>query len=166
MVGGFDGRYFLFVEDVEFCWRVLLAGFEVSIAPDSEALHEGGGSTAGGYNPVGTRYQTSELRVSLRERNTMPLMIACAPWWWLPAEIPFLVGRSFVIAIGALAVGRPSLAKKLLNGLAWNIRQLPASLRRRHSLRWSRAGARNARTRFISGPLLLRTFRAHGIPEM
>jgi N-acetylglucosaminyl-diphospho-decaprenol L-rhamnosyltransferase len=165
-VGGFDDRYFLFVEDVEFCWRALLAGFDVSVTSNAEAIHEGGGSIEGGYNPVGTRYRTSELRVSLRERNTMALMIACAPWWWLPVVIPFLVGRSFAIATGAIAMGRPSLAKALLTGFGWNLKQLPASFRRRHSLRWSRGGSRIARARFISGPLLLRTIRAHGIPEI
>jgi N-acetylglucosaminyl-diphospho-decaprenol L-rhamnosyltransferase len=165
-VGGFDERYFLFVEDVEFCWRALLAGFEVSVTSDAEAIHEGGGSIEGGYNPVGTRYRTSELRVSLRERNTMALMIACAPWWWLPAVIPFLIGRSGAIAAGAVAMGRPSLAKALLTGLGWNMKQLPMSVRRRHSLRWSREGSRIARARIISGPLMLRTIRAHGIPEI
>ena len=94
-VSGFDERYFLFVEDVEFCWRALLAGFDVSIAPNAEATHEGGGSNPGGYPRKGSKYRTSEMRVSLRERNNIALMIVCAPWWWLSAIIPLLLGKHF-----------------------------------------------------------------------
>lgn len=164
-VGGFDERYFLFVEDVEFCWRVLLAGFDVSIAPDAHATHEGGGSAEGGYLKVGSRYRTTDLRVALRERNNIALMIACAPWWWLPVVIPLLVGHSLVVAGGAMALGRPSLALSLVKGMGWNFSQLGASVRRRRSLPRSRLGCRRARVRFTSGPLLLRAIRGHGLPE-
>lgn len=165
-VGGFDDRYFLFVEDVEFCWRALLAGFEVSVASEAEAIHEGGGSAEGGYLKVGSRYQTSELRVSLRERNDIALMIACAPWWWLPFIIPLLIGHSLAVATGAMSIGRPYLARDLVIGIGWNIKQLHGSLERRCSLPRSQTGCRNARSRFAFGPLLIRTIRAYGLPDI
>ena len=165
-VGGFDDRYFLFVEDVEFCWRALLAGFEVSVATNAEAIHEGGGSAAGGYLRAGSRYRTSDMRVSLRERNDVALMIACAPWWWLPFTMPVLLGHCLAVAAGALAMRRPRLALSIVEGIGWNLRQLPASVRRRHSLKRSPDGCRKARARLISGPLLVRTIRKHGLPDI
>jgi len=165
-VGGFDGRYFLFVEDVEFCWRVLLAGFEVAVAGDAQADHEGGGSVAGGYLRPGARYRTSELRVALRERNTMALMISCAPRWWLPVVLPVLVGRCAAEAAGAVVLGRPSLAWSIVRGVGWNVRELPTSIRRRRSLTRSSRSCRTARSRLTSGPLLVQTIRTHGLPRI
>jgi GT2 family glycosyltransferase len=166
LIDGFDDRYFLFVEDVEFCWRALLAGFEVSIAFDAEANHVGGGSAAGGYLREGYRYHTSVMRVSLRERNVLALMIACAPWWWLPLLVPVLVGHSLAVAAGAVVLRRPSLALSLLQGVGWNLRELPASVRRRRSLTRSPQDCRMARSRLTSGSLLIRTMRVHGVPEI
>ncbi len=165
-VGGFDDRYFLFVEDVEFCWRALLAGFEVSVASDAEANHKGGASAAGGYLSPSAPYRTSDMRVSLRERNDVALMIACAPWWWLPVIVPLLLVHCLAVAAGALALRRPGLAMSLLQGIGWNLRELPTSLRRRRSLKRSPHGCRNPHARLTSGPLLVRTIRVHGLPDI
>jgi GT2 family glycosyltransferase len=165
-VNGFDGRYFLFVEDVEFCWRALLAGFEVAVAADAQADHEGGGSVAGGYLRRGARYRTTESRVALRERNTMALMISCAPRWWLPVVLPFLAGRCAAEAAGAVMLGRPSLAWSIVRGVGWNVHYLPTSIGRRRSLSRSTRTCRSARSRLTSGPLLARTIRTHGLPSI
>jgi N-acetylglucosaminyl-diphospho-decaprenol L-rhamnosyltransferase len=165
-VGGFDDRYFLFVEDVEFCWRALLAGFDVSVAFNAEANHEGGGSAEGGYLRPGARYRTSDMRISLRERNDIALMIACAPWWWLPFTMPLLIGHCLAVAAGALATRRPRLALSIVEGIGWNFRELPASIHRRHSLKRSPDGCRKARARLTSGSLLVRTIREHGLPDI
>ncbi len=162
-VGGFDPRYFLFCEDVEFCWRALLAGFEVKVTPNALAVLMGGGSTEGGYVREGTPYYTTGLRISLRERNTIALFISCAPWWWLPLVIPFLLLRASVLAIGALFLARPSLAKALIGGIGWNVKEYKASVRRRKSLNATRDGDRKARLRFVSGPLMIRTVLDHGM---
>jgi len=164
-VGGFDSRYFLFVEDVEFCWRVLLCGFEVSVAMNAEALHEGGGSAKGGYLRHGAPFETTDLRVALRERNEVAMMISCAPAWWLPIVIPIQLLHVVLVSVGALALRRPTLSKDLLLGIVWNARQVRSSLSRRRSLERTSAGSRNARSRIVSGTLLLKTIRSHGLPK-
>lgn len=44
-VGGFDGSYFCFFEDVDLGFRLRLAGWRVAQAPDAVVAHVGGGST-------------------------------------------------------------------------------------------------------------------------
>ena len=46
-LGGLDERFFLYYEDIDFCLRARAAGWEVRMAPDAHALHEGSKSTRG-----------------------------------------------------------------------------------------------------------------------
>ncbi len=46
-VGGFDPAYFMFVEDVDLCFRLKEAGWRVRFAPVAEVVHAIGGSVSG-----------------------------------------------------------------------------------------------------------------------
>lgn len=46
-VGGFDPAYFMFVEDVDLCWRLGEAGWRVVFAPVAEVVHAVGASVGG-----------------------------------------------------------------------------------------------------------------------
>jgi N-acetylglucosaminyl-diphospho-decaprenol L-rhamnosyltransferase len=45
-VGGFDEAYFMYVEDVDLCWRLHRAGWAVLYEPSSRVVHEQGRSTS------------------------------------------------------------------------------------------------------------------------
>lgn len=45
-LGGFDERYYMYLEDVDLCWRLREAGFLVSYEPAAKATHLGGLSAA------------------------------------------------------------------------------------------------------------------------
>jgi N-acetylglucosaminyl-diphospho-decaprenol L-rhamnosyltransferase len=44
-VGGFDQAYFMYVEDVDLCWRLARAGWKVGYDPNARVVHTGGVST-------------------------------------------------------------------------------------------------------------------------
>ena len=46
-VGLFDERYFLYVEDLDWCWRFRRAGWEVVLVPGPRVLHHRGASVLG-----------------------------------------------------------------------------------------------------------------------
>jgi N-acetylglucosaminyl-diphospho-decaprenol L-rhamnosyltransferase len=46
-VGGWDERYFMYVEDVDLCWRLRRLGWRVAYEPGGEAVHVQGASTGG-----------------------------------------------------------------------------------------------------------------------
>lgn len=53
--GGFEEAFFAYLEDVEFCLRAQLAGFQARYIPEAVAQHEGSASTVGqAFLPVGT----------------------------------------------------------------------------------------------------------------
>ena len=45
-VGGFDEGYFMYVEDLDLCWRLKRAGWRVRYVPTAEVVHTGGVSAA------------------------------------------------------------------------------------------------------------------------
>lgn len=44
-VGGFDEGFFMYSEEVDLCWRLRDAGWEVRYTPEAEVVHVGGAST-------------------------------------------------------------------------------------------------------------------------
>ncbi len=44
-VGGFDERYFMYVEDLDLCWRLHRAGWSVRFVPTARVVHAQGSST-------------------------------------------------------------------------------------------------------------------------
>ncbi len=44
-VGGFDDGYFMYMEDVDLCWRLRRAGWRIGYEPAAGVVHEIGGST-------------------------------------------------------------------------------------------------------------------------
>lgn len=44
LFGGFDGRFFAHMEEIDLCWRVQLSGFKVTVVPQSIVWHLGGGT--------------------------------------------------------------------------------------------------------------------------
>ncbi len=64
-LGGFDARYFAYLEDVDLCWRAWLAGYEVHYAPEAVAFHRYGQSGGGRASP---------FRIKWMERNRLANM--------------------------------------------------------------------------------------------
>ena len=127
---GFAAPFFMFCEDLDFCWRALLQGYEVATVIEARAIHRGGGSTPGGYVARG-RIEVTAFRIALRERNTLATILTCAPAAWLAIVLPIRLVRILVIAAVATIVGRPDLARELFHGVIWFIRRLPEYSRRR-----------------------------------
>ena len=48
-VGGFDERFFMYVEDLDWCWRARQRGWEVRIEPDAVVRHVGNASGESAY---------------------------------------------------------------------------------------------------------------------
>lgn len=74
-VGGFDERFFLYMEDVDFCDRVGRAGWLNVYVPDSEILHDKGHST--GREPArNLRAHHDSTYIYLADRHS--------GWWQAP----------------------------------------------------------------------------------
>jgi N-acetylglucosaminyl-diphospho-decaprenol L-rhamnosyltransferase len=61
-VGGFDERFFMFNEEVDLCYRVRAAGWNVVFWPGAEFVHVGGASTATSWPQMYREQLRSHLR--------------------------------------------------------------------------------------------------------
>jgi len=145
-ISGFDSRYFLFQEDVEFCWQALRRGFAVEVVMTAGLIHIGGAAAAGGYRRIG-RIETSSGRILLRERNGWAVLIACAPIRSMPGLLILSLLRTVMFAGVLIFYRKPGDAWRLAGGLWWNIvhlrgtlsrRQLPGTTLAAQRVAWSR----------------------------
>ena len=78
-IGGFDDSYFLYVEEVDFCWRLHRAGWEVLYEPRATVTHTGAVSTsAHPYRAFVTHHRSLWLFIrrttSGADRLTLPIV--------------------------------------------------------------------------------------------
>ncbi len=78
-VGGFDEGYFMYVEDVDLCWRLHRAGYDVRYEPTAQVFHEQGLSTSRRPYRMLFEHHRSLLRYASRsttgpERLLLPLV--------------------------------------------------------------------------------------------
>jgi N-acetylglucosaminyl-diphospho-decaprenol L-rhamnosyltransferase len=88
-VGGWDERYFMYVEDVDLCWRLGRAGWRVVYEPSGVVDHLVGGSTASTPYRMIAEHHRSLLRFATR-RFTGPRRLL------VPAAAAFLGLRTLL----------------------------------------------------------------------
>jgi len=129
--GVFDERFFIFEEEIDLCWRYQLAGFRVAVAADAIVFHTAGTNYAGGAVPDSHRYETSERRIYLRERNAMNALLKNYSTGSLlkvgPAYVAFLFGETII----AFLLLRFRWGWQYIRAIAWNLVNLRETMKRR-----------------------------------
>lgn len=77
-LGGLDERFFMYVEDLEWCWRARKHGWEVRFEPGAVVRHVGNVSGEQGY---GSRRTAVHVRNALRFYRREHGPMAAGAWW-------------------------------------------------------------------------------------
>jgi GT2 family glycosyltransferase len=74
-VGGFDERFFMYYEEIDFCYRIKKAGYRIVFFPDVSIIHLGGKST--GQIPFRKKFMAirSLLRFFGKHRNKLEVTV-------------------------------------------------------------------------------------------
>jgi N-acetylglucosaminyl-diphospho-decaprenol L-rhamnosyltransferase len=110
-VGGFDERYFMYVEDVDLCWRWRQGGWRVGVARDAAVTHRIGGSTESVPYRMIVEHHRSLWRFAVRTRRG-PARLA------LPLVAVGLVVRAALAAVLRTVRRRPPAAMHGATGRA------------------------------------------------
>ena len=97
-VGGFDGRYFFGVEELDYAWKVTRAGYGVWVHPDPAMIHHHSGSTGGKRRgtlillsvTLGFLYFMQANRPTSLTWLRLPLLVIFTTKWF----VCFLLGRT------------------------------------------------------------------------
>lgn len=135
-VGGMDPDFFLFTDDTDLSWRMRLRGWKLAATPKVLVRHVGGATAE--YGGKNGRYETSEMRLYLRERNCWYMAIKCYAWWMLA---PYAVVNTFSMLVESAVLwllGKRGLAPINLHALRDVARNLPMLLRKRAAVQRGR----------------------------
>lgn len=75
-IGAFDEEYFMYSEEMDFCYRARQAGWQVHYAPAARVVHEGGGSSRQNSLRMFVEMRRSLLR--FHRKHYGPLRAECA----------------------------------------------------------------------------------------
>ncbi len=84
-LGGFDPTFFMYVEDVDWCWRARIAGHEVYYVPTATVVHDWHGDMAAANRPeqpvnAAAAAELEGRRRSMIERNRLQAVIKNYEW--------------------------------------------------------------------------------------
>ena len=129
-VGRFDRRYHLFRDDLDLCWRLWIAGWDVEVQPAAVGYHV---RAASNFRRLG---QTAFLGARyFAERNTLATLLKNYSASRLLIVLPvfFVVGMAKLV--GFVATRRVGDAWQTLRAWIWNAIHLRSTLRERRFVR-------------------------------
>lgn len=95
-IGAFDDDYFMFCEDVDWCWRAWKAGFKVVYFPEATITHAIGRSTDKAPNRMIGRFHRSMLRFYTKNM-LREVFLPLRPFAWVGAALAILARASIFI---------------------------------------------------------------------
>ena len=163
-LGGFDPKYFIFIDDVDLCWRGLLAGYKVVPVPSAIIYHMAGGTIHGGWLK-GSKYETSIWRRYLTERNIFRTICKNYGFLTLLLILPaYFVLISLEIAL-LLLFGEIKAIKVYPRAILWNIKNARDTLQWRRKVQQLRKlSDREIMKKMVLTSSKLNVFRMIGVP--
>lgn len=109
--GGFDGRFFLYVEDADLSWRLRLRGYRVGFAPEAKVAHYYSGS-------AGSKVVDAQKLYYCHRNLLRAILKNCGSslGWALRNYLSFSV-----IAAGGFCVFEPMKAIAIVRAISWNL---------------------------------------------
>jgi len=135
-VGGFDESYFMFAEDIDLDWRVLLAGHRMVAVQDAIVFHKFGGSVPGAQIVVSEArpFRTALWKRELGEKNLITTLLKNYSAWNLAWVLPGYLGVYLLELLFFLAGRRPDVVRAYGRALISNLRDLRGTLRVRQGI--------------------------------
>lgn len=120
-LGGLDGSYFAHQEEIDFCWRMLTAGYRIAVIPDSKVYHVGGGSLSYG----------SPQKTYLNFRNSLYSMVKNMRKRELIWKLPLRLVLDGAAGVKYFYCGNPKFTFAILKSHLRFYAELPALIGRR-----------------------------------
>jgi hypothetical protein len=107
-LGGLDEYFFAFFEEIDFCWRLQLAGYKVFACPQSVVYHVGGGTLPKG----------NARKVLLNFRNNLVMMAKNMSRWEATWKISYRFLLDYISAFKSLLAGQKTYYRSVMKAHA------------------------------------------------
>ncbi len=118
-LGGFDPSYIFGYEDIDFGWRLYLAGYKAVFVPESIIYHKSGGTTT---DPKEGRIKYSFYY--LNKRNRLISLIKNYSIARMLISLPVTLLEYMGITVYYLAKGKPAYALGILKAIIYTIKNM------------------------------------------
>jgi GT2 family glycosyltransferase/protein-L-isoaspartate O-methyltransferase len=143
--GGLDDDFFMYVEEVDWFWRLHLLGKKIGLAENLFVHHAGAGSTG-----TGLKYNT----FLWRNQNTLQMLLKNYSAVSLIGVLPLYLIQNVAEMFAFLLIGKFKIASTYWKGIGFNIRHLTRTLKKRNAIQ---------QTRIVSdGQLMSRMYFGNG----
>jgi GT2 family glycosyltransferase len=123
-LGGFDPSYFAYGEEVDFCWRALIFGYDVLNVAAARIRHNTGGTAI----RAGQVYEVKRFRRYLYERNSLRTILKnyslSTLIWVFPTRIIVMLYEITFLTFARHEV----FATDVVRAITWNLRNLKETL--------------------------------------
>jgi GT2 family glycosyltransferase len=128
-LGGFDGAYSAYLEDVDLCWRAWLRGYTVEYVPAAVAFHRYGASGGGRASPY---------RIRLMQRNRLVTSLKNLGASSLPRALAVSLAYDGYRMLEYVSRGQPRSLAALIGGSIDFFRDIRPTLAARRSVQRAR----------------------------
>jgi GT2 family glycosyltransferase len=134
-IGGFDEKYFLYKDDLDFCWRARLLGYRVVTDLESK-VHHVSGVVAGGRTVLDEagRYHTTARKRYFGERNTLRTLLKNYSALVLLRVLPVYFLMIFLEVVFFALTRNARVSVAYLRAMWWNIQNLGDTLLQRKKI--------------------------------
>lgn len=120
-IGLFDEKYFLYAEEVDFCWRCLLAGYDILFIPNAKVFH---------YRRASTSKLVDTYIFYLSRRNVIRTILKNQDFLVLFYALPMRILIDFIMSLKtSLQCKNYKYFSSFLKSLGWNCKNLDDILR-------------------------------------
>ena len=169
-LGGFDDKFYMYLEDVDLCWRARLMGTDIIFVPKAYVFHFGGGTSSQPstfQNQKTLGYATTMDRRFHAQKNNIRSLIKNYSFfnllWSLPLSILMALVEGWIYLFKGNYAGFIALHKSIW----WNLMNIKSALKLRRQIQKNRRIKDREILRLCDWKISkLQTLMLYGVPKV
>ncbi len=163
---GFDPAYFMYSEDIDFCWRAWMYGMKIDVCKDLALIHFGGGSSQQTRKQKQVRHIAPLSRRFEVEKNNLRNILKNFQFINLPWILLLYLFQTIAEIILYFLTGNFPVIKITLKAISWNLVNIMDTLKERKRIQSGRMVNDYKILKIMTPPFnKVRTFLQIGLPN-